>query len=212
MGTLEKGVIDEINKYMYDKVMSKFPFSNYRVRDNGINKKIRTRYVVDIPSKNISNVIYDTVVSYKTPSRLRPFDGIHLATFTKKNMFLSNFLKRDGIVDSTMFIDPKCSCSSWRDIRYDNIISVEYRLVRLCVLKRFLDLKRFDTQSMIEMCNYMAETKKALKTQINGLNFSVVTNSDTGYIFLHMDKSILDNISLVHGVANKFEKSEEKFA
>ena len=79
-------------------------------------------------------------------------------------------------------------------------------------IKEFLNLRRFDTRSMVEMCNYMRDTKKALKTQINGLEFNVINKDGMGYIFLHIDKRILNNLSVVCGVTNKFEKSEEKFA
>lgn len=212
MGTLEVGIIGEIEKYVYDKILSKPPFYNYRKRINGLPKKMNADSVVDLPLRDVDNVIFDSVISYRNPQRLQPFDVIPLATFTKRDIRFSYFLERRGIVKAIMFIDPKCSCSSWRDIRYDNITSVEYRFVMIDSIKEFLNSKRFDTRSMVEMCNYMRDTKKALKTQINGLEFNVVNKDGIGYIFLHIDKGILNDLSTVRGVTNKFDKSEEKFA
>ena len=39
MDTLEIGVIGEIDKYVYDKILSKPPFYNYRKRGNGLPKR-----------------------------------------------------------------------------------------------------------------------------------------------------------------------------
>lgn len=207
MGTLENGVIDEINKYVYDKILSRPPFHNFRARDNGINKKIGTRYVVDLPLKGISDIMFDGIVSYKCPKQSQTFDRIPLATYTKKDMQLSFFFKKSPLVRAIMFVDPICNCSSWRDIRYDNIEAVEYRFVLLDFFKRFLDYKRFDAQSLVKMCNYMRETKKALKTQINGLEFEMANVDGLGYIFLKVDKRLLNSLSIEYGVANAFEKS-----
>ena len=212
MDTLEIGVIGEIEKYVYDKILSKPPFYNYRKRSNGLPKKMNADSVVDLPLKDIDNIIFDSIISYRNPQQSQSFDIIPLATFTKRDIRFSYFLERHSIVKAIMFVDPKCSCSSWRDIRYDNITSVEYRFVMIDAIKEFLNLRRFDTRSMIEMCNYMRDTKKALKTQINGLEFDVINKDGMGYIFLHIDKRILNNLSVVCGVTNKFEKSEEKFA
>lgn len=212
MGTLEIGIIGEIEKYAYDKILSKPPFHNYRKRSNGLPRKMNADSVVDLPLMDIDNVIFDSVISYRNPQQSQQFDTIPLATFTKRDIRFSYFLERHGVVKAIMFIDPKCSCSSWRDIRYDNITSVEYRFAMIDSIKEFLNSRRFDARSIIEMCNYMRDTKKALKTQINGLEFDVVNKDGMGYIFLHIDKCILNNLSTVCGVTNKFDKSEEKFA
>lgn len=212
MDTLEIGVIGEIEKYVYDKILSKPPFYNYRKRSNGLPKKMNADSVVDLPLRNIDNIIFDSIVSYRNPQQSQQFNTIPLATFTKRDIRFSHFLERRGIVKAMMFIDPKCSCSSWRDIRYDNIASVEYRFVMIDSIKEFLNSRRFDARSVIEMCNYMRDTKKALKTQINGLEFNVINKDGMGYIFLRINKDILNGLSVVCGVTNKFDKSEEKFA
>ena len=168
--------------------------------------------VVDLPLKDIDNIVFDSIISYRNPQQSQSFDIIPLATFTKRDIRFSYFLEQRSIVKAIMFVDPRCSCSSWRDIRYDNITSVEYRFVVIDAIKEFLNLRRFDTRSMVEMCNYMRDTKKALKTQINGLEFNVINKDGMGYIFLNIDKRILNNLSAVCGVTNKFKKSEEKFA
>lgn len=206
MDTLEIGVIGEIEKYVYDKILSRPPFYNYRKRSNSLSKKMNADSVVDLPLRDIDNVIFDSIISYRNPQQFQSFDIIPLATFTKRDIRFSYFLERHSIVKAIMFVDPKCSCSSWRDIRYDNIISVEYRFAIIDTIKEFLNLRRFDARSMIEMCNYMRDTKKALKTQINGLEFDVINKDGMGYIFLHIDKRILNNLSAVCGVTNKFEK------
>lgn len=212
MDTLEIGVIGEIEKYVYDKILSKPPFYNYRKRSYGLPKKMNADSVVDLPLMEVDNVIFDSVISYRNPLQSQSFDVIPLATFTKRDIRFSYLLERRGIVKAIMFIDPKCSCSSWRDIRYDNITSVEYRFVMIDSIREFLNSRRFDARSMIEMCNYMRDTKKALKTQINGLEFNVVNKDGLGYIFLRIGKDILNGLSAVCGVTNKIDKSEEKFA
>ena len=206
MDTLEIVVISEIEKYVYDKILSRPPFYNYRKMGDGLHKKMNADSVVDLPLKDIDNIIFDSIISYRNPQQSQSFDIIPLATFTKRDIRFSYFLEQRSIVKAIMFVDPKCSCSSWRDIRYDNIISVEYRFAMIDTIKEFLNLRRFDTRSMVEMCNYMRDTKKALKTQINGLEFNVINKDGMGYIFLYIDKRILNNLSAVCGVTNKFEK------
>ena len=212
MDTLETGIIGEIQKYVYDKILSRPPFYNYRKSDSSLTKKMNAASVVDLPLNDTDNIIFDSIISYRNTQQSQLFDSIPLATFTKRDIRFSYFLERNSIVKAIMFIDPKCSCSSWRDIRYDNIESVEYRFVIIDSLKKFLDSRRFDVRSLIEICNYMRDTKKALKTQINGLEFNIANKDSMSYIFLHINKRILNDLSAVCGVDNKFDKSEEKFA
>lgn len=207
MGILEQNVIGEINKYVYDKIMSRPPFYNFRARNNGVNKEIAAQYIVDLPLKGINDIVFDSVVSYRCPKQSQSSDRILLATYTKKDIRFSSFFKKSPLARAIMFIDPVCRCSSWRDIRYDNIEAVEYRFVLIEFFKRFLNFKRFDARSLTEMCNYMRATKKALKTQINGLEFEVANNDGLGYIFLKADKQLLNSLSVEYGVANTFEKS-----